>query len=240
MEQKDYRVSYSVLTLLIRWSVMMGGLMILSNVLAARIWGFTIFGLPWTFDAGLLAYPFTYVIGDLSSEIFGRKLANQMAFWSAMLCAFAFLCFWLAGFLPNYVGGENVEFDTALGFSLPIMLGSIIGFLVSQYLNNWLYEKIWLHGREEEICKRSLLSSVPSRLFDTLLFNTIAFGGRMSAYMLLEHSVMAFCAGMLVEALLSGYIKWRAPRVRDQIGFIHGARYVPTTLPEILNPRRKV
>lgn len=235
---KDVRISVQAINLLLRWSVLMGGLIILSNVLASRIWGWTVFGVPISFDAGLLAYPATYVLGDLLSEIYGRKTADRVALWCAVICAFAYVCFVLADFLPDYTGSENVEFSQALGFSLPIMVGSIVGFVVSQMTNNWIFEKLWQSPKKHDIRVRSIVSSLPSRIFDTILFNTIAFGLRMSPFMLLEHSVMAFIAGTSVELLLSGYIKWRAPRACAETGLLHGERYVPgqdsIQLPEIV------
>ena len=93
-------------TLLTDFAAIQGALMILSNVLAAKIWGFSLGPLLVTFDAGLIIYPLTYVVGDLMIEIYGPRPANRLAWRCGALNLVAFVALWLADLLPAAPGME--------------------------------------------------------------------------------------------------------------------------------------
>lgn len=201
----------------------MGGLMILSNLLAAKLWGFdlgALFGLDsfWvSFDAGLLVYPLTYILGDMLVELFGRKTANRVAWGCAGLNLLAFCAMKVADLLPALQGVDNVNFDSALGLSSLVFLGSTIAFLVSQLVNNGLFEMIRHYKGENNLFSRVIGSSLIARVVDLVLFDLIAFGGRLDHRQLLIQMFFAYVAGMALELafypLTKLGVKWSCRRL---------------------------
>ncbi len=204
-ETNNRTFSTRQINLLATFALGMGGLMILSNLLAAKLWGFDLgkmlgLGSFWiSFDAGLLVYPLTYIIGDLLVELYGRKSANAVAWGCAILNLLAFVAMRVADLLPAMDGVENVSFDTALSLSSVVFLGSTIAFLVSQLVNNGVFEMIRFHKGEENFFSRVVGSSAIARVVDLVIFNLIAFGGRLDYKQLLTQMACAYIAGMALE-----------------------------------------
>lgn len=188
--------------LLTDFAAIQGALMILSNVLAAKIWGFSLGPLLITFDAGLIIYPLTYVVGDLMIEIYGPHPANRLAWRCGALNLIAFVALLLADRLPAAPGIANLNFHQVLGLSGVVFLGSTAGFVASQLTNNRVFERIRQRFGEHRPLLRFLGSSAVAHAVDIVVFNTIAFAGRMSWTELALHTVYAYLAGMLVESLL--------------------------------------
>lgn len=197
------RVPEGLMILLARLSVSMGVTVFLSNILAAKIWGFQlpILGWTFTFDAGLLLFPLSFLLGDMIIEIFGKRLANQVSWMTAIANIVAFGTLYLADLLPS-IGIENgIDFQVIFGESLWVVIGSSVSFLLSRLLNNELFARYRASGRG--IFKwRALRSSFWGRLADTLIFNFIAFRGRLGDWELIRHMLCAFTIGMLLEWLL--------------------------------------
>ena len=211
-------------TLLTDFAAIQGALMILSNVLAAKIWGFTLGPLLVTFDAGLIIYPLTYVVGDLMVEIYGPRPANRLAWRCGALNLVAFVALWLADLLPAAPGIDNLNFHQVLGLSGVVFLGSTAGFVASQLTNNRVFEHIRRRFGESRPLLRFLGSSAVAHAVDIVEFNAIAFAGRMSWSELALHTIYAYLAGLLVECLLYLFVtRHLRLHLARQLNWHHGA-----------------
>lgn len=214
--------------LLTDFAAIQGALMILSNVLAAKIWGFEVGPLLITFDAGLIIYPLTYVVGDLMIEIYGPCPANRLAWRCGALNLVAFVALWLADLLPAAPGIENLSFHQALSLSGMVFIGSTAGFVASQLTNNRVFERIRQRFGEERPLLRFLGSSAVAHAVDIIVFNAIAFAGRMSWSELALHTIYAYVAGMLVESLLYLLItRHLRSYLAEKLAWRHGHPYRP-------------
>lgn len=211
-------------TLLTDFAAIQGALMILSNILAAKIWGFRLGPLLVTFDAGLIIYPLTYVVGDLMVEIYGPRPANRLAWCCGALNLVAFVALWLADLLPAAPGIDNLNFHQVLGLSGVVFLGSTAGFVASQLTNNHVFEHIRQRFGESRSLLRFLGSSAVAHAVDIVVFNAIAFAGRMRWSELALHTIYAYLAGLLVECLLYLFVtRHLRLRLARQLNWRHGA-----------------
>lgn len=197
-----------VVLLLAKLTIVMGAAVLLSNILAAKIWGFSFLGMTFTFDGGLILFPVTFLLGDMITEIYGLKTSNRIDWYMAFVSVVAFPILWLADLLPTYAGIRNIEFSELFDASFMVIIGSSVSFLLSRLTNNWLFAR-FRRTRQEKFRKRALRSSFWSRLLDTLVFNFIAFGGRFTDFELIRHMVCAFGIGMLIEWLLCRFVTER-------------------------------
>ncbi len=218
----------SVAKVLATLTILNGGILIISNLLASKIWGFKLFGIQFSFDAGLIVFPLVYGIGDLIIEIYGKRMADWVAYVSCLLNLLAFGCYALADYLPTYPGQAEISFTMVLGLSRSIIVASVIGYLTSQLINNQVFEWIRKRSSEHSFVLRAFGSSLPARLADTILFNTIAFGGRLPAGELLRHGCYAFLIGSTLEWLLCPLTRRLAYELCNRIEYRHGARCLAT------------
>lgn len=205
--------------LLIKLSVIMGAALLLSNILAAKIWGFQtpsfrIFGLEalevsaltFTFDGGLILFPLTFLVGDMIAEIFGERIANSVAWSTAIFNLISFATINIANaYLPTYTGASGVNLDIFCGASFMVTIGSSASFLVSRVLNNAVFKRV-RNDWQKKFHFSALVSSFLGRLLDTVLFNAIAYGGRLNDWSLIRHMICAFSIGMILEAFLCTFL----------------------------------
>ncbi len=181
-------------------STMLACAMLLSNILAVKIWGWQFFAL----DGGFFLFPITYVLGDVLAEFFRERIANTVAIWCAGLNLLAYVLFKFTDFLPDAPGTSNVSFSAALSMSGQVIVGSTVAFLVSQCINNRIYDKMHDQARTNtRIWTRTWCSSLIARGFDTAIFTSIAFWERMTIPAMIKQMICSFLAGMLIESLLT-------------------------------------
>lgn len=127
--------------------------------------------------AGIVPWPFVFLLTDVMNEYFGKKVVHRLSWITAGMIGFCFFVVWLVVQLPfsttSYA--EEKEFNKIFGGSLPVMIGSIAAFIVSQYIDVkafWFMRKltgnrfIWL---------RSTGSTIISQLVDSYLVLFIGF-----------------------------------------------------------------
>ena len=199
-------------------------LLLISNVAATKLIAFgpewSPFGLPVLpviTDGGALLFPLTYVLGDVLAEVFGMRGARRailLGFGISLLASFTFLAVGAAPAAPGY---ENQEaFVAVLGFVPRIVVASLAGYLVGQFLNAWVLVKLkqWWEGKG--MWKRLLGSTVVGEAADTTIFCLIAFGGQIDGGTMLNYIVVGYLFKVSVEAVLLPVTYWVISLVRSR------------------------
>jgi len=185
-------------------------LLLISNVAATKLIAFgptwSPFGLPVLpiiTDGGALLFPLTYVLGDVLAEVFGMRGARRailLGFGVSLLASLTFLAVGAAPAAPGYAKQE--AFGAVLRFVSPIVVASLAGYLVGQFLNAWVLVKLkqWREGKG--MWKRLLGSTVVGEAADTTIFCLIAFGGQIDGGTMLNYIVVGYLFKVSVEAVL--------------------------------------
>lgn len=213
-------MSALVVKILIFMATAMGMILIVSNLAALKIWQLT---LPWPkqfwpikvytpvilpVDAGILLFPFSYAIGDMLVEIFGQKVANLVAVYSAVFAVFAAIILLVAKImLPDYPGADNSGFVVVQSATGRIFIASVLGFLISQIVNNRIFVQLRKNNENRGFRERALLSSIVARIFDVGVFEVLAFLGRLSLNEFFKQALFAYIAGVIIEFLISSPTK---------------------------------
>ena len=187
-------------TLLIVFAVLAAGILLISNLVATKLWEFC----GVAVDGGIVLFPFSYVLMDVIVEIFGRKKADKIVWTSLGLNILAVATFMLVGALPAYPGWEGQEaYMQILGFVPRIVVASLVAYVISQLLNNYVFTKIRERTGKKWLGLRAIASSVLGRAVDSAIFETIAFIGVLSFGEFVGQAVFAYIAGMTLEILLT-------------------------------------
>lgn len=135
-----------------------------------------IFGLDT--DAGTIIFPFTFLLSNLITEVYGYKNA-RLAIW----CGFLFnMIFIFYGELivhlpsPNYPT-NNANFDILLSLNTRIIIASAISYLCAEPLNSIIMAKLKVKTHGKKMGLRFIVSTIISGGFDSLIFGTLAFYG---------------------------------------------------------------
>ncbi len=206
---------------LVAMSALMTMTMIVANFSATKIWNLG--GIP--VDGGILLFPLSYVLGDLLVEIYGKRIADSVAWASCGSGLLTVAIIALTKTLPDYPGADNNGFLLISDAAGRIFLASIIGFLASQLLNNYVFERVRRKQRDGAFWKRALLSSVLAHIPDVLLFEPIAFLGKLSLAEFAKQAVFAYIAAVVVEGILLFLVTKRLAQCMVQrLRFRHGKR----------------
>ncbi len=155
-------------------------ILLLSNIIGASKPSFVTLpgGREWSFGAGVLFFPVSYIIGDVLTEVYGYAHARRVI-WTgfAALLFMAFMA-WVVVSLPpakGWPGQESYEF--VFGNSWRIVAASMTAFWVGEFANSYVLArmKLWTAGRM--LWTRTIGSTVIGQAFDSLIFYPLAFYG---------------------------------------------------------------
>lgn len=127
--------------------------------------------------AGIVPWPVVFLLTDVMNEFYGKQAVRRVSWITCAMIAFCFLLVYVAVELPTAEGSfaEEGEFRKLFGGSLPVMIGSITAFVLSQMIDVRVF---WLIRRltgERMIWLRSTGSTVFSQLVDSYTVLLIGF-----------------------------------------------------------------
>ncbi len=139
------------------------------------IWDFSLFGASIQFEqsVGILAYPVTFLVTDILSEIYGKEHANRVV-TSGLVASLFVLGLVLVSTLMEATPWSPVDNETFLrvfGLQWVAVTASMVAYLGAQYLDIRLFHfwKKLTHGKH--LWLRNNASTIGSQLVDTALVN---------------------------------------------------------------------
>ena len=126
---------------------------------------------------GLLAFPFTFFVTDLVSELFGRKKAQMLVWIGFVMNLFMLAVMTASYYLPDAAGvsGGTTLFDGVYGFMVGNTIGSMIAYLVAQTVDVQLFHFWKRFTRGKHLWLRNNASTMVSQLVDSTAILTILY-----------------------------------------------------------------
>ena len=160
--------------------------------------------------AGIIPWPIVFLLTDVMNEYFGKKTVKRLSYITAGLIAFCFLLVFIAVEMPTDANSylSDSEFRKAFGGSLPIMIGSITAFLVSQLLDVQLFGIFNKLTNGRMIWLRSTGSTVISQLIDGFIVLFIGFWlpGVYSFQEILVFWISGYSVKLIIAVLLTPFV----------------------------------
>lgn len=175
------------------------GILLISNLAAVKLIDF----LGIIIDGGAFLFPIAYVLGDVLTEVYGYKFARR-AIWAAfvMSAVMSVVLFVVQISPPAADWANQAAFESVLGFVPRIVLASLAGFLVGQFLNAYVLAKLKERTKGKHLWARLIGSTVVGEFFDTLVFCTIAFAGVLSGQDFIIYVAFGMFYKTIVEIVL--------------------------------------
>ena len=155
-------------------------ILLLSNIIGASKPSFIPLpgGEQWSFGAGVLFFPVSYIIGDVLTEVYGYAHARRVI-WTgfAALIFMAFMAAVVVALPPaeGWPGQEAYEF--VFGNSWRIVLASMIAFWAGEFANSIVLAKMKIWTKGKALWTRTIGSTVVGQGLDSLIFYPLAFYG---------------------------------------------------------------
>lgn len=149
--------------------------LVLSNVVgAAKV--ATVGG--FSFGAGVLFFPISYVLGDVLTEVYGYARARRVI-WAGFAAAIfaAVMCSVIVAMPPATGWGGQEHYAAVFGQVWRIVGASVLAFWAGEFVNSYVLArmKVWTQGRM--LWSRTIGSTVVGQGVDSLIFYPLAFLG---------------------------------------------------------------
>ncbi|MQG19221.1 MAG: queuosine precursor transporter [SAR202 cluster bacterium] len=162
---------------LISLSVIFTTLLLTANISAVKIIAIGTEGI----DAGIIAYPLTFLISDVLSEIYGRKITTKIIWLGFISNLLMISILFLVGIIPEASYWNDQEsYNKILGSVPRIIFASMIAYLISQHHDVFAFE-MWKNiTKQRFLWIRNNASTIVSQGIDTTIFVLLAFIGTYS------------------------------------------------------------
>lgn len=152
-----------------------------------RIFG--IESLSFNLTAGVLLWPFVFILTDLINEYFGKRGVRLLTFLAVGMITYSFLMvllavntvpadFWILRDVPGKPGetvNMHTSFNLVFGQGLWIIIGSLTAFLIGQLVDVAVFHKLRRITGSRRIWLRATGSTLVSQLVDSFVVLYIAF-----------------------------------------------------------------
>jgi queuosine precursor transporter len=150
---------------------------LISNVASSAKW---VHLGPFTFDAGTILFPLSYIFGDIFTEVYGYQRSRQII-WTGFGCALLMaVVFAVVARLPPAAGWDNQEaYNTILGSTPRIVAGSLIAYFAGEFSNSFTLARMKILTKGRWLFTRTIGSTIIGEGVDSVLFVLISFLGTL-------------------------------------------------------------
>ncbi|MDT8411937.1 MAG: queuosine precursor transporter [Vicingaceae bacterium] len=189
----------------------LAGIFITNAVVAELIGGKIIQLGPFIMSIGIIPWPVVFLTTDLINEYYGKKGVKKLTFITASLIAYAFVVLFFSINIPAAKGVSAVtdeQFQAVFGQSMWIIFASIVAFLVSQFVDVFIFWLLRNKTGGKMIWLRSTGSTVVSQLIDTFIVLGIAFWltGKMSTSEYVNAALTGYTFKLIIAIVLTPLI----------------------------------
>ncbi len=174
--------------------------LLISNLASTKIVSLWMF----TFDGGTILFPFSYIFGDVLTEVYGYQRSRKViwtGFGAALLMS---LVLWVVQEMPPAVGWPNQEaYETLLGFVPRIVLASLVAYFGGAFSNAFLMSKLKIKTKGKYLWVRTIGSTLVGEGIDTAIFCIVAFYGVLPNELLISIIISNYIFKSGVEILFT-------------------------------------
>lgn len=152
--------------------------LVLTNLIAGRFFTLRIdlLNINWHLSSGIIAYPVTFLVTDIISEIFGEKRAKALVLTGFIVSVFTVLIIIISINTPIWENSpvDSQSYNRVFGLAPGIVFGSMIAYLCAQFVDVKLFEFWRKLTNGKHLWLRNNGSTVLSQLIDTSMVVLIA------------------------------------------------------------------
>ena len=132
----------------------------------------------FTFGAGVLFFPVSYIFGDVLTEVYGYARARKVVWAGFAALVFASFMSWAVVSLPPAAGWNNQPaYEATFGATPRIIAASLLAFWAGELANSFTLARLKVLSEGRWIFARFVGSTIVGEAVDSLLFYPLAFFG---------------------------------------------------------------
>ena len=127
-------------------------------------------------SVGLLPYPITFIVTDITSEIYGKRKANDVVTTGLIASLFMLLIVTISDIIPSAPFGIGSEiFSKVFGLSSAAVFASMLAYLFAQYIDVRVYHFWKKLTNGKHLWFRNNASTMFSQFIDTFVVLALLF-----------------------------------------------------------------
>ena len=142
------------------------------NLIFQKFFTWPSLGIPnFALSVGIIAYPVTFIVTDLISELYGKRRANQVVLAGFFASVFTVVLVYVAMAVPtaDISPLDNATFEKVFGLSGPAFFGSMLAYLTAQFIDIRIFhfwkrltegKYLWLRNNASTMCSQLVDTSV--------------------------------------------------------------------------------
>jgi uncharacterized integral membrane protein (TIGR00697 family) len=158
----------------------------------------------YAFSTSTLVFPFTYVLSDIITEVYGYKVSRQVI-WAAFVSIFIFDNIMpLIALMPSSdMHGVKNAYDQVLSPLPRVFLGDFIALNVGAFTNAYLLSKWKILTQGKYFWMRSIGSTAVGEVAFTIIAFAIMFVGTIDTHTLLQAMVISYVFKIIFAIIIA-------------------------------------
>ena len=139
------------------------------NLIFQKFFTWNFLGLTFELSGGIIAYPITFLVTDLISELYGKKRANQVVISGFCASVFTTLLIFISmnATAAEWSPVDSVTFNKVFGLSAPAFMASMMAYLTAQFIDVRIFHFWKRLTKGKHLWLRNNASTMFSQLVDT-------------------------------------------------------------------------
>tara|TARA_B100000886_G_scaffold263360_1_gene187952 strand:+ start:317 stop:988 length:672 start_codon:yes stop_codon:yes gene_type:complete len=139
------------------------------NLIFQKFFTWNFLGLNFELSVGIIAYPVTFLVTDLISELYGKRRANQVVISGFCASIFTTLLIFISmnASAADWSPVDSVTFNKVFGLSAPAFLASMMAYLTAQFIDVRIFHFWKRLTKGKHLWLRNNASTMFSQLVDT-------------------------------------------------------------------------
>lgn len=188
----------------------------------------------FTMTMGVIPFPITFLVTDIINEYYGKPGIRFITIVGMIMIAFAYIILTIDMSIPavSFSPATDEAFNMVFGQSNRIILGSIVAYLVGQFIDIQIFHFIRKRTHEKWLWLRATGSTFVSQLIDSFVVLFIAFSGKIPFEQIMNIGVTNYIYKFIIAILLTPLIYLAHFAIDRYLGdeaheMIHQAEEIP-------------
>jgi uncharacterized integral membrane protein (TIGR00697 family) len=176
-------------------------------VAAIGPFNFGLFSLgPYTFGAGVLFFPISYIFGDVLTEVYGYARARKVVWAGFSAVIFASFMSWIVvGLRPAEGWNDQGAYVAVFGNTPRIVFASLSAFFLGEFSNSFVLAKMKILTNGKYLWMRTIGSTIVGEGVDSLVFYPVAFVGIWSNDLVVKVMITNYLIKVGWEAVITPF-----------------------------------
>lgn len=160
----------------------------------------------FTFGAGVLFFPISYIFGDVLTEVYGYARARKVVWAGFGALIFASFMSWFVLKLPPAEGwAHQAAFETVFASTPRIVIGSLVAFFLGEFCNSFVLAKMKIKTEGKYLWMRTIGSTIAGEAVDSAIFYPVAFYGLWPNDLLIKVMISNYCIKVGWEVVITPF-----------------------------------